>query len=122
MTERMQAFEVVRTPKIKDSENKYVKRGEIATLTQPLAEHYHKLGYIRVTMDRLFDDEPDDRTNGTAVTEEADDEPSVDEPAAAPRELDKSEASEDAKSDTGTSETEVSSGRLSNRRRKRASS
>jgi len=118
----MQAFEVVRTPKIKDSEDKYVKRGEIATLTQSLAEHYHKLGYIRVTMDRLFDDEPDDRTNGTAVTEEADDEPSVDEPAAAPRELDESEASEDAESNTGTSEAEVSSGRLSNRRRKRASS
>ena len=122
MTERMQAFEVVRTPKIKDSEDKYVKRGEIATLTQPLAEHYHKLGYIRVTMDRLFDDEPDDRTNETAGTEEADDGPSVDEPVAAPRELDKSEASEDAESNTGTSEAEVSSGRLSNRRRKRASS
>ena len=109
-TAKLKDFEVVRTPKIKDSEGNYVKRGETARLTKDLAEHYHGLGYIRVSMAGLYDEKPEPNR---PVEPQPDSEAGSD---------DESEASEDADADVGASEAEAPVGRPSNRRRKRTPS
>ena len=126
MASKLKTFEVVRTPKIKDATGAYCKRGETCQLTKDLAEHYHKLGYIRVQMDTLFNDtadnDDDDGSDGRA--DEATDlgGPIEPEPVAASSGSDEGKASSDAKADAGTGKAEVSSGRLANRRRKRVAS
>ena len=103
MTKKLLPFKVVRTPKIKDSRGEYVKRGETAMLTKEVAEHYHKLGYVQVSMDGVFDEatsdgpEPDSEAGGD----------------------DESAASEDASSDAGESAVEAGEGLTTNRRRRR---
>lgn len=53
--DQLVAFVVIKTPKIKDSRNRYVKRGETAYLTEELAAHYDDLGFIKTDMTALFD-------------------------------------------------------------------
>ena len=120
MTAKLKPFEVVRTPKIKDSRNQYCKMGEICYLTKEMAEHYHKLGYIRVKMDNLFNDDDDD-DNGAdgAPTDSGPDDAEPDLEAGA---ADEGTSGADAQDDAGTGASEGGSGRIANRRRKRASS
>jgi len=118
MAQKLKTFEVVRTPKLRDATGAYCKRGETCQLTKELAEHYHKLGYIRVQMGRLFDDESD-RTDGSADEASDDNGPDDAESVAASGTSDEGSSSEDAKADAGASEAKASGGRLANRRRKR---
>lgn len=60
--EKLREFVVTKTPKIRDSEGNYVKRGETCKLNKALAEHYQKLGYIRVGLGDLYDDKNDPST------------------------------------------------------------
>lgn len=121
-SDKLKSFEVVRTPKIKDSEGNYVKRGETCRLTKPLAEHYHALGYIKVTMDDLFNEksDPDDGANTSPDGAQDPSGPSDAQPAAGSGTDDAGEAGEDAQADAGTGEAKAGGERTSNRRRKRA--
>lgn len=123
---KLKEFEVVRTPKIRDSEGNYIKRGAIAKLDQPSAEHYHALGYIRVTMDDMFNDKDDSNTAGNGADTGSDGAethsgPSDPESVAASGEDDTGEAGEDDQADAGTDQTEETQQRPSVGRRKRAS-
>lgn len=124
MAQKLKTFEVVRTPKIKDATGAYCRRGETCQLTKELAEHYHKLGYIRVQMDTLFND-ADDNDNGTdtGAAEATDDSgPDDAQPVSEAGSVDESAASEDAETDAGTGASKTRGRLASNRRRKRASS
>lgn len=128
--EKMKTFEVTRTPKLKDSAGDYVKRGEKCQLTKEQAEHYHKLGYIRVAMGQLFDDDEDAdkradaraekrRLDALAASKKDDAGHSEQQSDDAADGDDAEEASDDAEDDAGTGETEAAPGHRSNRRRKR---
>jgi len=117
---KLQSFEVVRTPKLKDSENNYVYRGEICKLDKTLAEHYHALGYIKVTMDDLFNDkEPDTGANASPDGAQDDGGPIDAKPAAGVVTDDGSKAGDDAENDAGAGKAEAPSRRPINSRRKR---
>lgn len=128
MTEKLKTFEVVRTPKLRDATGAYRKRGETCQLTKSLAEHYHKLGYIRVQMDTLFNDTEAEATAAAAGTDGSADVapdsggPSGDESVIEAGTADEEQASQNAEDDAGTGETETGGGRIANRRRKRATS
>tara|TARA_R110002095_G_scaffold110116_1_gene96375 strand:+ start:10814 stop:11194 length:381 start_codon:yes stop_codon:yes gene_type:complete len=121
-SDKLKAFEVVRTPKIKDSEGNYVKRGETCKLTKVLAEHYHALGYIKVTMDDLFNEksDPDGGTNTGPDGTQDPSGPSDAKPVAGAGADDAEETSDDAQDDAGASEAKAVGKHTSNRRRKRA--
>jgi len=57
--EKLREFVVTKTPKIRDSDGNYVARGGTCKLNKALAEHYQKLGYIRVGLGDLYDDKND---------------------------------------------------------------
>ena len=122
---KLKPFEVVRTPKLRDNEGTYVKRGDIAMLDKETAEKYHGLGLIRVSMDSLFDDkaEADDTPDGayrrTAKAQGDDGRKHVQSDDAADGD-DAAEAGEDAETDAGAGEAEAGTGPSANRRRKRA--
>ena len=128
MAQKTKPFTVVRTPKIRDQDGNYVKRGQTANLTQELAEHYHALGYIQVSMKGLFDEKPEPAPapaprvepspDGAPSDDQSDDDLTDDEAGSD----DEDEAGEDAEDDAGTGGPETSSKRALNRRRKRATS
>ena len=131
-TQKLLPFEVIRTPKLRDSVGKYVKSGELCQLTKDMAEHYHKLGYIRVTMGSLFNDTDEagkandaDNSSADGANEGSDDAEDGDgpddaEPDLTSGETDKDPSGQDDQADTRVSAAETSSRRLANTRRKRA--
>lgn len=107
---KLKPFKVVRTPKIRDSEGNYVKRGETAMLDQATAEHYHKLGFVQVSMSGVFDD---DSKKDSARDPEPDSEVGS---------SDTISAGENAAFDTGAHSLEESAGDAPKSRRRRAAS
>lgn len=104
----LKPFKVVKTPKIKDNRDKYVKRGEMAMLNKATAAHYHALGYIQISMEGIFDDNKAD-TDSTKSDSEV-------------GESDENPASEDATADAGESETKTTPRMEAISRRRRTTS
>lgn len=117
-TEELREFEVVKS-KIKDNTGEYVKAGGKAMLNKATAEFYHKKGFIRVSMDRLFEDAGTNRSAKAASSDNGPDEAVANSGSGAD---DKGAAGQKAEADSGTGETEAGEGRPSHRRRGRASS
>lgn len=106
---KLMPFKVVKTPKIRDNRGEYVKRGDLAMLTKETAEHYHKLGYVQVSMEGVFDEPEKTDAGGT-------------EPDSPSGSADASEASADAETDAGADQAQESAGTSVKPRRRRASS
>lgn len=122
----LRPFQVVRTAKVKDNRGEYVHRGDIAMLNKETAQHYHRLGYIRVQMEDLFKDDPDadDRDGPDSGADEAEtlSGPDDAQPTGPVGGADEGEASSDASPNVGTGAPETGSRLASKRRRKRATS
>lgn len=103
---KLKPFKVVKTPKIRDDEDKYVKRGGIAMLGKASAEHYHSLGYIQISMEGIFDGQ----------------EPNSPEPDSEAGKPDEGSASKDAEADAGEGETKTTPRMEAISRRRRAAS
>lgn len=118
-------FEVTKTNKIRDSRGEYVKRGEMAHLAQDLAEHYHKLGFIKTTVGNMFEDDRNDDSATNRRSDAGSDEASsgsgrgeaVSDSGSGSD--DEGATGEEVASDVGTDQDETSEKRASNRRRRR---
>ena len=121
--EELRPFEVIRTTKIRDNRGEYVRRGQKALLNKATAEHYHRLGYIRVSMEDLYEQDANrDRAERNAASAAPSAEPEPVVPDSSVGGDDDSTPEPDAADDAGTGGDEKSARRPPVRRRARVAS